>query len=387
MPLNVLWVDDEHDTPQLQDLADRLKENDIELTCVKSAAGAQQVLQERGKEFDVILRDLNILADEEDQREHNTNGIPLDRFLERLTYHIPQVFLTGQGEREQDDRVMIDNLVGDKPVYYKYRGEDVLKLHVHLYEAAESGLMFRLKKRFPGIYEMWTWGCYSEELLNPYKSYLVSGTVSQEHMSCYRRLQESLCINLDKSGLLPSNLYTGIKDGGQVVRFLKGEEVTISTGKKVKIKKDFVVSHHITNAMNYSYHMASLSLHEPEDSYGGLELQRAGVQYINQSYALMMLWEDTSKYFMYWMSKVAQEEYYVQTGIAVLEHITIYNISAGSNPNGFARDARNKTYFIPSRFMMEGIGIDISLKVTFTKSPQNANTEFAVTEIVEIIES
>ena len=30
--------------------------------------------------------------------------------------------------------------------------------------------------------------------------------------------------------------------------------------------------------MNYSYYMASLSLHEPEDSYGGLELQRAGVQ-------------------------------------------------------------------------------------------------------------
>jgi len=154
----------------------------------------------------------------------------------------------------------------------------------------------------------------------------------------------------------------------------------------VKIKKEFVVSHHITNAMNYSYYMASLSLHEPEDSYGGLELQRAGVQFINQSYALMMLWEDTSKYFIYWMSKVAKEEYYIHTGEEVLEQIEIYNVSAGSNPNGFARDVRNNTYFIKSRFMTEGIGVGVSLKVTFTKAPQNANTEFAVTEIVEILE-
>ena len=62
MPLNVLWVDDEYDTPQLEDLVERLEENEIRLTCVKSATGAQQVLQERGREFDVILRDLNILA-------------------------------------------------------------------------------------------------------------------------------------------------------------------------------------------------------------------------------------------------------------------------------------------------------------------------------------
>lgn len=385
MPLNVLWVDDEHDTPQLQDLSDRLNENDIELTCVKSAAGAQQVLQERGKEFDVILRDLNILATEDDVREHNGHGIQLSTFIAGLSYHLPQVFLTGQGEREQDDRVMIDNLVGENPVYYKYRGEDVLNLHAHLYKAAERGLMYKLKVRFPGIHEMYTWGFYSEELLNPYKSYLESGAVGQEHMTYYRRLQERLCICLDKSGLLPSNLYTGIKDGAQVVRFLKGEEVTTSAGKKVKIKKEFVVSHHITNAMNYSYYMASLSLHEPEDSYGGLELQKAGVQFINQSYALLMLWEDTSKYFIYWMSKVAKEEYYRETGEAVLEQIEIYNVAAGSNPNGFARDARNKTYFIKSKFMTEGIGIGISLKVAFTKSPQNANTHFAVTEIVEIL--
>ena len=386
MPLNVLWVDDEYDTPQLQDLADLLQENDIELTCVKSAAGAQQVLQERGKEFDVILRDLNILATEDDVREHNGHGIQLSTFIAGLSYHLPQVFLTGQGEREEDDRVMIDNLVGENPVYYKNRGEDVLNLHTHLYEAAERGLVFKLKERFPGIHEMYTWGFYSEELLNPYKSYLESGAVGQEHMTYYRRLQERLCICLDKSGLLPSKLYTGIKDGAQVVRFLKGEEVTTSAGKKVKINKEFVVSHHITNAMNYSYYMASLSLHEPEDSYGGLELQKAGVQFINQSYALLMLWEDTSKYFIYWMSKVAKEEYYGETGEAVLEQIEIYNVAAGSNPNGFARDARNKTYFVNSRFMTEGIGVGISLKVTFNRAPKNATTDFAVTEIVEILE-
>ena len=86
------------------------------------------------------------------------------------------------------------------------------------------------------------------------------------------------------------------------------------------------------------------------------------------------------------MSKVAKEEYYKETGEAVLEQIEIYNVAAGANPNGFARDARNKTYFIKSKFMTEGIGIGISLKVAFTKSPQNANTDFAVTEIVEILE-
>jgi len=98
-----------------------------------------------------------------------------------------------------------------------------------------------------------------------------------------------------------------------------------------------------------------------------------------------MLWEDTSKYFIYWMSKVANQEYYLQTGEEVLEQIEIYNISAGSNPNGFARDARSKSYFIKSKFMTEGIGIGISLRVAFTKAPQNANTDFAVTEIVEIL--
>ena len=173
-----------------------------------------------------------------------------------------------------------------------------------------------------------------------------------------------------------------------MIRFLKGEEVTISTGKKVKVKKEYVVSHHIINAMNYSYYLASLALHEPEETYGGLELQNAGINFKNQSYALLMLWEDTSKYFIYWMSKVelAHNEYYVLKGEARLEQINIYSISSGTNPNGFARHAKNNTYFISSRFMTEGIGIGISLKVAFTASPKNANTEFAVTEIVEILE-
>ena len=386
MPLNVLWVDDEYDTPQLQDLADLLQENDIELTCVKSARRAQQIIQERGKEFDVILRDLNILADEDDEQEHNANGIPLSNFLAGLDYHIPQIFLTGQGERKKADEVLIANIIGDNPIYYKYNPDHTLNLHNHLKEAAQSGLKYRLSNRFPGINEMYKWGFYDEQHLHPYLDYLNKGTVGHDHMTDYRKLQERLCISLDRSGLLPSGLYTGIKDGSQVIRFLKGEEVTISTGKKVKVKKEYVVSHHITNAMNYSYYMASLALHEPEETYGGLELRNAGIKYKNQSYALMMLWEDTSKYFIYWMSKVAKEEFYISTGEEVLEQIEIYNVSAGSNPNGFARDARNKTYFINSRFMTEGIGVGISLKVTFTRSPQNANTHFAVTEIVEILE-
>ena len=86
------------------------------------------------------------------------------------------------------------------------------------------------------------------------------------------------------------------------------------------------------------------------------------------------------------MSKVAQKEYYVQKGEEPLKQINIYNISSGPNPNGFARDDSNKTYFISSRKMTEGIGIGISLKVAFTDSPKESNTDFAVTEIVEILD-
>lgn len=386
MRINVLWVDDEYDTAQLEELAEQLENNDIELTCVKSAGLAMQILQERGEEFDVILRDLNILANEEDKKEHNANGIPLSNYLSGLDYHIPQVFLTGQGERGQADELFIKEIVGDNPIFYKYKPDDVLNLHTHLQEAAKSGLMYKLRNRFPGIHEMYKWGFYDENHILPYLSYLDKGSVGQDQMTYYRKLQERLCICLEKSGLLPTGLYTGIKDGAQVIRFLRGEEVTISTGKKVKVKNEYVVSHHITNAMNYSYYMASLALHEPEDTYGGLELQNAGLNYENQSHALLMLWEDTSKYFIYWMSKVAQKEYYVQKGEEPLKQINIYNISSGPNPNGFARDGSNKTYFIPSRKMTEGIGIGISLKVTFTDSPKKSNTDFAVTEIVEILD-
>jgi len=35
MPLNVLWVDDEYDTPGLEELDDRLQENDIKHKYVK----------------------------------------------------------------------------------------------------------------------------------------------------------------------------------------------------------------------------------------------------------------------------------------------------------------------------------------------------------------
>lgn len=386
MSVKVLWVDDEYDTPQLEELVERLEHNGIMLTCVKSASKAQQILQERGKEFDVILRDLNILADEEDSVEHNAHGITLSNYLAGLDYHIPQVFLTGQGEREQADELFIKEIVADNPIFYKYKRADVLNLHTHLQEAAESGLMHKLRNRFPGIHEMYKWGFYDENHIQPYWSYLENGSVGQDHMTYYRKLQERLCICLEKSGLLPTGLYTGIKDGAQVIRFLRGKDVTISTGQKIKVKKEYVVSHHITNAMNYSYYMASLALHEPEDTYGGLELQNAGLNYENQSHALLMLWEDTSKYFIYWMSKVAQKEYYVQKGEEPLKQINIYNISSGPNPNGFARDDSNKTYFISSRKMTEGIGIGISLKVTFTDSPKKSNTDFAVTEIVEILD-
>ena len=111
MPLNVLWVDDEYDTPQLQELADQLQENDIELTCVKSAAGAQRVLQERGKELDVILRDLNILATEDAIGEHSGHGIQLSNFIAGLSYHLPQVFLTGQAERNEKNGTSVHSVL------------------------------------------------------------------------------------------------------------------------------------------------------------------------------------------------------------------------------------------------------------------------------------
>lgn len=385
MSIKVLWVDDEYDSPQLQDLADNLQEKGVVLISVKSAHKAQQIIQEQGKEIDVILRDLNILENENDTNEHNAHGIGLSRFLDGLDYYIPQIFFTGQGEREQADAILIKNIVNENPVYFKYKSEDVLNLSDYLFKAARSGVKYRLKKKFPGIFEMHKWGFYDENHLSPYVTFLENGSVGFSQMIFYRNLQERLCICFERAGLLPKGLYTGIKDGAQVIKFLKGDEITISTGIKVKVKKEYVISHHIANAMNYSYHMASLALHEPDETYGGLELKKAGLDFENQSYALLMLWEDTSKYFIYWMSKVVNKEYYLQTGEERLERIDLYSVSDGSNPNGFAKDKNNKTYFISSRLMTEGIGVGVTLKVTFKLSPKNASTDFAVTEIVELV--
>ena len=386
MPLNVLWVDDEYDTPGLEELADRLQENDIKLTCVKSARRAQRIIQERGKEFDVILRDLNILADEDDEQEHNANGIPLSNFLAGLDYHIPQIFLTGQGERKKADEVLIANIIGDNPLYFKYNLDHTLNLHDYLKEAAQSGVNYRLSNRFPGVSKLYEWEFYDEDHIKPFLAYLETKEVSSSNMVIFRKLQERLFIYLDKGGFLPPKLYTGIKDGSKTVRYLEGNEVAASDGSKYKIDKDCMVNHHIVSAMGYSYHLSSLALHAAEEDYGGLELKEYGIGFENQSLSLLMLWSDISTYFAKWIDKTKHlDSKFTKTGKENLFKITVFYKGNDDNPFRIAKDSEGKKYFIHPRLVNEEIILRSELMVTRKKAKPNSSSDYVVNAIVEIL--
>ena len=386
MPLNVLWVDDEYDTPQLQELADQLQENDIELTCVKSAAGAQRVLQERGKELDVILRDLNILATEDAIGEHSGHGIQLSNFIAGLSYHLPQVFLTGQAERNESDQIWIENIVGNNSVYFKSNREHVLNIHRFLFEAAESGIMFRFKSRFPGVNQLFKMAFYDDLHIQPFLNYLVNKEASSADMATYRKLQERLFIYLDKGGFLPPKLYTGIKDGSKIVRYLEGIEVAASDGTKYKIDKDCMVNHHIVAAMGYSYNMSSLALHAAEEVYGGLELKEYGIGFENQSLCLLMLWSDISTYFAKWIDKTKDlDSKFTITGKEDLIKITVFRKGNDDNPFRIAKDSEGKKYFIHPRLVNEKILLRSKLMVTRKKAKANSSSDYVVNAIVEIL--
>lgn len=386
MPLKVLWVDDEYDTPQLQQLVEQLEENDIELTCVKSAAGAQQVLQERGKEFDVILRDLNILATEDAIGEHSGHGIQLSTFIAGLSYHLPQVFLTGQAERDEADHIWIENIVGKNPVYNKLNPDHVLNIHTSLFKAAESGIMFKFKNRFPGVYKLYEWEFYDEDHIEPFLDYLDTKEVSSSNMVIFRKLQERLFIYLDKGGFLPPKLYTGIKDGSKTVRYLEGNEVAASDGSKYKIDKDCMVNHHIVSAMGYSYHLSSLALHAAEEDYGGLELKEYGIGFENQSLSLLMLWSDISTYFAKWIDKTKHlDSKFTKTGKENLFKITVFYKGNDDNPFRIAKDSEGKKYFIHPRLVNEEIILRSELMVTRKKAKPNSSSDYEVKAIVEIL--
>ena len=387
MPLNVLWVDDEYDTPQLEDLVERLEENDIDLTCVKSAAGAQQVLQERGKEFDVILRDLNILATEDAIGEHSGHGIQLSTFIAGLNYQLPQVFLTGQAERNESDKIWIESIIGKNPVYNKLNREHVLNIHQLLFKAAESGIMFRFKSRFPGVYQLYKIDFYDDPLIQPYLDYLEKKEVSSSDIVIFRKLQERLFIYLDKGGFLPPKLYTGIKDGSKIVKYLEGSEVTASDGNKYKIVKDGMVNHHIVSAMGYSYHMSSLALHAAEEVYGGLELKEYGIGFHNQSLSLLMLWSDISMYFSKWIDKTKDlDSKFTKTGKEELIKIKVFRKGNDENPFRIAKDSEGKKYFIHPRLVNERIILNSRLMVTRKKAKANSSSDYFVLAIVEILE-
>src|ERR1035437_9494770 len=126
---NVLWVDDEFDSPDLQEIADKAEDKfSIVLNGIKSAEEAVEELDKINRNeihYDAILLDARFYQSKNDI--NNVDGIGLRAVIKKLDQLegkgiiLPRFILTGQKDLEKN--LMFEETYGKS--YSKHSPEDI----------------------------------------------------------------------------------------------------------------------------------------------------------------------------------------------------------------------------------------------------------------------
>lgn len=351
--LNVLWLDDEHES--FKELKAYFYNHGIDVECYKSQKGALETLRNNGNHFDAILCDIQILENESSKTEANRHLIPFINGLNALELDLDPVILTGQGEKNRNEIDIMLAFLEGKTVLYKSDPEVQPKIVRALNEKASHRPLFNVKKDFKSVYKLYEDEHLDDIAILPFKEYFSNPRLNREHCNSLRQTLESLYGRLSKLGIIPQAVYSNTTEGKNAVDFLMCLPVN-----GIQLDSKFKINNNVRRWLADHFYDCSLGSHIPDDNYELRELfEDVGTDLHHSVVASLYRFEEIANYFNHWIPKIlASEEF--KNGNHVTEVTNTSESSETTNseiaavvtsihPNGFgfAKSADQKTYFIP----------------------------------------
>jgi hypothetical protein len=157
MTYKVLWIDDECNDPNLQEIADKAyDEYSIDLLCCESAEDGLQKLEDANS-LDAILLDARFYLNKEDSSgSEDLKGLSkvwkrLDQ-LEAKGVVLPRFILTGQPALSNNDT--FSDTYGN--FYSKHEASDIVRLFIDIVSASNQRIETQIRNKYADVFNVCT---------------------------------------------------------------------------------------------------------------------------------------------------------------------------------------------------------------------------------------
>ena len=214
MAYKVLWVDDEYDTPDLQEVADKASDRNINMdTACKSAEEALAHL-EHPNDFDAVILDARFFKTISNSHTSTSDlkGLrAVTKKLEQLKSEgicLPVVIFSGQTDTVKSE--MFTDTYADYSVFQK--GLDENKMFDAIIQSVNERMETQVKLKYAPLFDVCVpkYLFNSSDLTNRLLNYTAqiehNDTKKTEYLNDMRKLIEEFFGKCEKVGLLPLNI-------------------------------------------------------------------------------------------------------------------------------------------------------------------------------------
>ena len=214
MAYKVLWVDDEYDTPELQEVADLASDRNINMdTACKSAEEALAHL-EHPSDFDAVVLDIRFFKSQSDTLESSGRIKGLRKVTDRLKQlkdkgsWLPTFIYSGQPDIYNSED--FKDTYEDYPLFQK-TGEGTKQLFAAIIKAVDEKVETRVKFNYSPLFDVCSShymfdSSLTERLLN-YAGQIDQNDVKKpDYLNDMRKLIEELFEKCEQVGLLRSGI-------------------------------------------------------------------------------------------------------------------------------------------------------------------------------------
>ena len=214
MAYKVLWVDDEYDTPELQEVADLASDRNINMdTACKSAEEALTHL-EHPSDFDAVVLDIRFFKSQSDTLESSGRIKGLRKVTDRLKQlkdkgnWLPTFIYSGQPDIYNSED--FKDTYEDYPLFQK-TGEGTKQLFAAIIKAVDEKVETRVKLNYSPLFDVcsshYMFGSSLTERLLNYAGQIDQNDVKKpDYLNDMRKLIEELFEKCEQVGLLRSGI-------------------------------------------------------------------------------------------------------------------------------------------------------------------------------------
>lgn len=216
MAYKVLWVDDEYDTPELQEVADLASDNNIDMGTDTACKSAEEALAhlEHHSDFDAVVLDIRFFKSQSDTLESSGRIKGLRKVTDRLKQlkdkgsWLPTFIYSGQPDIYNSED--FKDTYEDYPLFQK-TGEGTKQLFAAIIKAVDEKVETRVKLNYSPLFDMCSShymfdSSLTERLLN-YAGQIDQNDVKKpDYLNDMRKLIEELFEKCEQVGLLRSGI-------------------------------------------------------------------------------------------------------------------------------------------------------------------------------------